>query len=181
MLVPEYPEIIIEDNTNPPYVLDYVEATARMVEAVAAENNVDTNRLYTTGQSMGCMTSLYLSANHPDLFAAELFVSGQWFLEQLPELSSQTFFYIACSGDNKSSGGQADVMADLDEKGIAYSWSDGWDPSLDDAGMEEILRAEIAEGNTRNLGRFEGLNHMSSFNYAYKLDAVRAWLFAQSK
>lgn len=181
VIVPEYPEIIIEDNANPPYVLDYVDATARMIEAVAEENNVDKDRLYTTGQSMGCMTSLYISSNYPDLFAAELFVSGQWDMDQLPYLDSQTFFYIACSGDSKSSGGQSDTMAMLDSMNVPYSWYDGWDPSLDDAGMEDILRAEIAEGNSKMLGRFEGLNHMSSFDYAYKLDAVRNWLFAQSK
>ena len=191
VLVPVFPEIIIEDNVQPPYVSDYVEAAARMVEAVAAENNVDTNRLYTTGQSMGCMTSLYLAANHPDLFAAELFVSGQWQMDELQGLETQTFFYIAAGGDMKASGGQADVMADLDSKGVPYSVSYDWDANLGDADMEETLRAEIAEGNSINFGQFaagtvieannRGIEHMSSFDCAYKLDAVRAWLFAQSK
>ena len=191
VIVPVFPEIVIEDNVNPPYVSDYVDAAARMVEAVAAENNVDTNRLYTTGQSMGCMTSLYLAANYPDLFAAELFVSGQWQIDELPHLDSQTFFYIAAGGDPKASAGQADVMADLDGKGVSYSASYDWDANLGDADMEEALRTEIAEGNAINFGQFaagtvieannRGIEHMSSFDCAYKLDAVRNWLFAQSK
>ena len=190
VIVPAFPEVVIDDNRGT-YVSDYVEVAARMVEAVAAENNVDTNRLYTTGQSMGCMTSLYLAANHPDLFAAELFVSGQWQMEDLQGLETQTFFYIAAGGDPKASSGQADVMADLDGKGVTYSTSFDWDANLDDAGMEEALRAEIAEGNAINIGQFaagtvieannRGIEHMSSFDCAYKLDAVRAWLFAQSK
>ena len=191
IIVPVFPEIIIEDNVNPPYISPYMDAIPRMVEAVAAENNVDTNRLYTTGQSMGCMTSLYLAANHPDLFAAELFVSGQWQMDELQGLETQTFFYVAAGGDMKASGGQADVMADLDGKGLSYSASYDWDANLDDAGMEETLRAEIAEGSAMNFGQFaagtvieannRGIEHMSSFDCAYKLDALRAWLFAQSK
>ena len=48
----------------------------------------------------------------------------------------------------------------------------------------------IAEGNTANMIRFEtgsvlngegGMEHMASFNYAYKLSTVRDWLFEQSK
>ena len=30
----------------------------------------DKNRVYTTGQSMGCMTSMYLNLKYPNLFAA---------------------------------------------------------------------------------------------------------------
>ena len=48
----------------------------------------------------------------------------------------------------------------------------------------------LDEGNTANMIRFEtgtvlnggdGMEHMASFNYAYKLTAVRDWLFEQTK
>ena len=91
----------------------------------------------------------------------------------------------------KASGGQADVIADFDSKGVVYSTSYEWDANLGDADLEEALRAEIAEGNDRNFGQFaagtvseanpRGMEHMSSFDCAYKLDVLRAWLFAQSK
>ena len=38
------------------------------------------------------------------------------------------------------------------------------------------LRSTLAEGHTAGGGE-----HMTSFDYAYKLDAVRGLLFAQSK
>lgn len=190
VLVPVYNETIIDDNRGT-YISEYVEATARMVEAVAAENSVDTNRIYTTGQSMGCMTSLYLAANHPDLFAAELFVSGQWNMEELQGLESQTFFYVAAGGDAKASAGQADAMADFDSKDVAYSVSYNWDATLSDADLESTLRDIISQGTDRNFGQFaagtvtqanpRGIEHMSSFDCAYKLDVLRNWLFAQSK
>ena len=190
VLVPAFPETVIDDN-NGETVTDYVNLTVRLVETVAGENNVDTDRIYATGQSMGCMTSLYLAANYPELFAAELFVSGQWNIEQLQGLETQTFFYIAAGGDPKASQGQANVMADLDSKGVPYSASYDWDAKLGDGEMEDALRAEIEEGNAINFGQFtagtvmeanpRGMEHMSSFDCAYKLDAVRNWLFLQSK
>ena len=48
----------------------------------------------------------------------------------------------------------------------------------------------ISEGNSANFIRFEtgsvlnggqGMEHMASFNYAYKIAAVRDWLFEQTK
>lgn len=190
VLIPEYPEIVIDDNHGET-VSDYVEATARMIETVIAENNIDANRIYTTGQSMGCMVSLYLAANHPDLFAASLFVSGQWNLEDLPELGSQTFCYVAAAGDPKASAGQANVMAYLDEQGIPYVSSLEWDANLSDQDMEETLQAMFETESNIYIGQFlagtvleanpRGIEHMSSFDCAYKLDALRNWLFAQSK
>ena len=79
VLVPEFPETIITDSET----TDYVDLVPRMVQSVAADNNVDTKRLYATGQSMGCMTFLHAAAANPDLFAAELFVSGQQPADQL--------------------------------------------------------------------------------------------------
>lgn len=190
VLVPEYPEIIIDDNHGTT-VTDYVDATARMIEAVAGENAVDTDRIYGTGQSMGCMTFLYLAANYPDLLAAELFVSGQWQLEELPELHTQTFFYIAAGGDPKASEGQANVLSDLEAKQIPVSTSYEWDATWTDADYEAVLRPMLEEGNAINIGQFaagtvleanpRGIEHMSSFDCAYRIDAVRNWLFMQHK
>ena len=190
VLVPVYDETVIDDNSGA-YISDYVEATARMVETVAKENNVDTDRIYTTGQSMGCMTSLYLAANHPDLFAAELFVSGQWDVSELQGLENQTFFYVAAGGDPKASAGQSNLMADFDSKGVDYSVSYDWDANLSDADMESTLRGIIGQETDRNFGQFapgtvltanpRGIEHMSSFDCVYKLDVLRNWLFAQSK
>lgn len=190
VLVPEYPEIIIDDNSGVT-VTDYVDATARMIQTVAAENAVDTDRIYGTGQSMGCMTFLYLAANYPDLLAAELFVSGQWQIDELPELESQTFFYIAAGGDPKASQGQADVLADLEQKNVPVSTSYDWDATWTDAEYEAVLRPMLEEGNAINIGQFaagtvleanpRGIEHMSSFDCAYRIDAVRNWLFLQHK
>ena len=57
--------------------------------------------------------------------------------------------------------------------------------------LEGGVDALLAEGLGANMIRFEtgtvfkegqtGMEHMASFNYAYKLTAVRDWLFEQVK
>ena len=139
---------------------------------------------------MGCMSMLITAAGNPDLFAAELFVDGQWDIAELTGLESQTFFYIAAGGDQKAVGGQDDVLAMLDADGVPYSYSDGWDAQADAAELTALVEAELAEGNSINFIRWEtgtvlngsgGMEHMASFDYAYKLEARRDWLFGQSR
>ena len=67
ILAPEYPENILNGEND---VTDYVRATLNLLDKVRNEYPIDSGRLYMTGQSMGCMTSLYLNATNPELFAA---------------------------------------------------------------------------------------------------------------
>ncbi len=75
------------------------------------------------------MTVMYLATAHPELFAAELFVSGQWDITRLENLTEETFFYIAAEGDASVSGGQAEVEQMLTESGVSYdaaTWNATW-------------------------------------------------------
>lgn len=186
VLVPAFSETVVDDNWN---VSEQVEAAVNLIAQLQKDYAIDANRLYSTGQSMGCMTSLYLNSKYPDLFAASLFVSGQWDISVLKPLEEKAFFYITAGGDAKASGGQDEVMAMLDANGIPYSygsWSAQNSAQEQDAAVEELL----AEGYPINMIRFvtgtvltsgSGMEHMASFNYGYRLTAVRDWLFEQVK
>lgn len=187
VLVPAFTGTVTTDNWEADPQID---ATVKLIEHLEGEYSIDANRLYTTGQSMGCMSSLYLNSKYPDLFAASLYVSGQWDISVLSGMENQKFFYVTAGGDEKASGGQDEVMAMFDADGVAYSygiWSAQDSAETQDAAVEALLQ----EGLDANMIRFEtgtvfkegqtGMEHMASFNYAYKLTAVRDWLFAQSK
>jgi predicted peptidase len=189
VIAPVFTTVILDDH-NGFVTTDYVDMVPRMVEALAEKYNADTDRLYATGQSMGCMTMLIAASTDTDLFAAELFVDGQWDITTLRGLESQTFFYIAAGGDQKAVGGQDEVLAMLDEDKVPYSYAEGWDAQADAGELTALVEAELAEGNAINFIRWEpgtvlnggsGMEHMASFDYAYKLEAVRDWLFEQSK
>ena len=106
VLVPQYTEWAVQDDWS---TTDEVEMTIRLLQAVCKEYKVDTNRLYTTGQSMGGMMSFYFNITHPDLFAASLFVSSQWDTSKMKDFAGKHFFYIVAGGDQKASGGMRDL------------------------------------------------------------------------
>ena len=186
VFVPTFSGTLVDDNWN---VSDQVGMIVKALDAVLGQYSIDLNRVYTTGQSAGCMTSLYLNSQYPDLFAASLFVSGQWDVSVLDCLSDESFFYITAGGDEKASGGQDELMAMLDEAGVSYSFG-SWDAQEDADSQNASVRELIAEGNRANFIRFEtgtvlngsgGMEHMASFNYGYDMEEVRDWLFAQRK
>lgn len=186
VLVPAYTGTVTDDNWNASEQLD---ATVNLITYLTENYSIDQNRLYTTGQSMGCMSSLYLNSKYPDLFAASFYVSGQWDISVLDVLEDQTFFYVTAGGDEKASGGQDEVMALFDQDQVPYSYQ-SWDAQEDADAQNDLVQAMIDEGNQANMIRFEtgtvlngegGMEHMASFNYAYKISALRDWLFEQSR
>ena len=78
----------------------------------------------------------------------------------------------------------------LDADGVPYSFGT-WSAQNSSEEQVEAVNVLLAEGNPINMVRFEtgtvfkegesGMEHMASFNYGYRLSAVRDWLFAQSK
>ena len=187
VLVPQYTEWAVQDDWS---TTDEVEMTIRLLQSVCKEYKVDTNRLYTTGQSMGGMMSFYFNITHPDLFAASLFVSSQWDTTKMKDFGKKHFFYIVAGGDQKASGGMRDLAEVLKEQNAKVD-SASWSAKQPQAEQERLAEELIAKGGNINFIKWEAgsvlpetgraMEHMASFDYGYKIAAVRDWLFKQSK
>ena len=187
VLVPQYTEWAVQDDWS---TTDEVEMTIRLLEKVCKEYNVDTNRLYTTGQSMGGMMSFYFNITHPDLFAASLFVSSQWDTSKMQDFGRKHFFYIVAGSDQKASGGMRDLAKVLKENDARVD-SASWSAKLPSGEQEKLAEELIARGGNINFIKWEAgsvlphtgraMEHMASFDYGYKIAAVRDWLFRQSR
>lgn len=186
VVVPAYSGVAVDDTWT---TSDQVGITMDMLRQIAADYPVDRNRIYTTGQSMGCMISLYLMSQHPDFFAAGLFVSGQWDPATLKPLENQNFLYITAGGDEKASGGQDALMSLFAKDSVGFGFGE-WSAQAPLTEQNKAVRALLADGFKGNLIRFtkgsvlkdgNQMEHMASFNYAYKIPAVREWLFSQRK
>jgi len=191
VVVPVFTETIVDDNFNHSGQIDIA---VRLINSLTKEYSIDTNRLYTTGQSMGGMTSFYINLAYPDMFAASLFVGSQWDNTKLSAIEKNKFFYIVSAGDPKASAGQSGLMEVFDSDKAPYShgeWSAKDDATTQDAAIAKMLGegnnanfvtftagTTIADGSSAPAGSGE---HMTSFDYAYKIGAVREWLFKQSK
>ena len=169
---------------------DEVEMTIRLLKSVIEQYNIDTDRLYTTGQSMGGMMSFYFNITHPDLFAASLFVSSQWDTTKMNDFGNKRFFYIVAGGDQKAYGGMKSLTSVLEQQKARID-SASWSAKLPKEEQERLAEQLIDKGGNVNFIKWEtgsvlpesgrGMEHMASFDYAYKLAAVRDWLFNQTK
>ena len=187
VLVPQYTEWTVGEGE---VKSDEVEMTIRMLQSVMENYNVDRSRIYTTGQSMGGMMSFHFNIEHPDLFAASLFVSCQWDTTLMHSLGQKKFFYIVAGGDERASEGMRNLTKLFENQGVEIH-SATWSAKLPQTEQDTLAQALINEGGNINFIVWEkgtvlpesgqGMEHMASFDYAYKLAPVRDWLFEQSK
>lgn len=185
VFVPAFSEIVVDDNFD---TSDEIEVVVTVLQTLIQNYNIDSTRIYTTGQSMGCMTSLHLNSKYPSLFAASLFVSGQWWTPYLTSLANAKFFYITAGGDEKATTGQQEVMDLLGSANYAYgTWSAKESEEVQDTNAKNL----ISQNKNANFIRFEkgtvladgdsdsNHEHNSSFSYGYRIPSVRDWLFEQ--
>lgn len=189
--VPTYPETILDDHGS--YTTTaYVELTKRLIDAVSGQYAVDASRIYGTGQSMGCMTTLILASEYPDLYAACMFVDGQWDVTTLSGLEGQTFVYFAAEDDENAFAGMTEVKGMFDADAVSYAtaqWDGTWSPDqLSTAANELFAAGESANFVSWATGTIDASSggmmggaayHMASFDYAYRCIAVMEWLFQQ--
>ncbi|MCR4579906.1 MAG: prolyl oligopeptidase family serine peptidase [Treponema sp.] len=141
--VPTYPVTILDDHGS--YTTtEYVELTKSFIDYMTEEYAVDSNRIYGTGQSMGCMTTLILASRYPDLYAACMFVDGQWDISTLSGLENQTFVYFAAEDDTNAWKGAQEVMAMFDKDSVSYKyaqWDGNWSVNHLSAGAKALFES----------------------------------------
>ena len=191
VLVPQYSYITVDNEWQ---TMPEVDQTIELLNYITESYPVDTNRLYTTGQSMGCMMSLYFNIKYPDLFAASLFVSGQWDVSKMKDFKDKKFIYITAQGDATSTGGADELKALLKKENSTFAEAI-WSARLPETEQDSLASALLSKGDERNFITFEGntvlpenitgphgaMVHMASFNFAYKLKPVTEWLLDQTK
>lgn len=193
VLAPQYPVGLANDASQ---ISDYPDITVRLIEKLSRDFNLDQDRLYTTGQSGGCMASIALNIKYPDLFAASLLVAGQWDPAQVAPLAQDRLFVIVSEDDAKAYPGMNAIMDVLQENGAGITratWNArGSQQELDQA-VADIRAAGpgsnvyyaafqagtvFPEGSTDTQG---ASGHVNTWRVAYDIPAVRDWLFEQSK
>lgn len=183
VLVPQYSGVAVNDAYEH---TDEVDMVARLVQKVAKDQQVDSNRLYTTGQSMGGMISMYYNSAYPDLFAASIFVDCHWDSATFPELVKHKFVYITAG-----KAGTFDALEQAaDKAGVKYEYTD-FSAKLPQTEQDALASAILAKNAPITIINFtsksvlpedgKGSEHMYSFDYAYRLTPAREWLFKQSK
>ena len=192
VLAPKYNDIVIDDNNGKFLVSEYINVTVRLINKIIDEYSINKDKIYSTGQSMGAMTTLYLLSNYPNLLAAGLVVDGQWRIDELKGLINSTFTYFAAGGDQKAFKGQTEVKEYFNSLHISYGVLT--DLNAQDK-VEKLNNASKNMYNSNYPNNFityksgsvlpsnskKANEHMCSFKYGYRLDVVRDWIFEQNR
>lgn len=183
---------------GPPIVDDDWNVDERLEDAKAALDNVldlysiDRNRIYTTGQSMGCMASIVLNIRYPEYFAASYLVAGQWDERNIPGLEKQKLWMLCSQGDAKAFPTMNQMCVNMERAGarVARRVINAGLSQEDYAKIaDEIMKEKpdiiftpynletVADGWHSNGGE----HHVSTWQTAYDVKVIRDWLFAQSR
>ena len=166
----------------------------RMLDHVVDAYHIDKSRIYTTGQSMGCMASCELNIRHPDYFAASLLVAGQWSPERMAEKCRDCRLWILVSEhDGKAFPGMNAVVDQMEAAGakVGRYWWDGKERAED---LSALARAAMEDDVTLRYTVFygssvvpadrrddPGSNHTSTWNVVYPIRGLKEWLFSCKK
>ena len=165
-----------------------------LIEKMIAENDVDTDRIYVTGQSQGCMTFCELNWKYPEKFAASMLVAAHWDVEKMSSLTKGKFFFTLSSGGLKEYPNFNAITSGLEEKGIKVNrihlnFRDGWEvnnarvaaAAPSDAQVVYAVFDQETAFPDDGMFRTQMRHHNRGWELGYQLEAARDWLFAQHK
>lgn len=191
VLCPQFdlPEIVDDDWS----VDERLESAKRLLDHVVDKYGIDQRRIYTTGQSMGCMSSMVLNLRYPQLFAASFFVAGQWDENAFrgAGLEHKHFWFLNSQGDAKAFPTMNQQLVVLEKEGAKIARK-VWDAGLSQEDYQRMTKDLVATDANMIYTPFRletvadgwhsggGEHHVDTWRFAYRIDAIHDWMFAQS-
>lgn len=185
VLVPQFAGVAVNDAYQHTNEADVV---IRLIKSLESNFNIDPNRLYTTGQSMGGMISMYYNVAYPNMFAASLFVDSHWEVSTFPELVKHKFVWVTAGDSGKAWPEIQPMEVAAKAEHIKYAY-ERWSAKLPQVQQDSLATALLSEGAPVNIINFtpgsvltpgQRSEHLASFDYAYRLTPVLEWMFAQT-
>lgn len=171
-----------------------LEIIKSMLDFIVDTHPIDRSRIYTTGQSMGCMASCELNIRYPDLFAASLLVAGQWDPEKMAQRCNQNKLWILVSEHDMKAFPGMNAVTDAMERSGAVIARHRWDGAASPEALSQQARADgestanvhytvfngssvVPDGISDN----PGTNHMNTWRVVYTIEGLKDWLFSCRK
>lgn len=190
VLAPQYSVQLVDDDSN---ASEYLNATVDLIKALTVEYSIDTDRLYGTGQSGGCMSFIAIGLRYPGLLAGFFLVAGQWDPAVVAPLAKNSLWMVAAEGDLKAFPGMNAITKALEAAGARVSrgvWSGRATSTEFAAGVDQMLAqgshimyTVLRKGTVVWPGMPEdgGSNHVCTWRIAYQIEGIRDWLFRQRR
>jgi len=181
--------------TNDNYwATDDIETVKSICDEICREYSIDTDRVYSTGQSMGCMSTFELLIRYPDYFGGALPVAGHWGAEPSAKLWNQNVWFFMSDEDRGAAGFFPKLVEEMDKIGAKYSVYE-IDADQPTAVLSEKIAQMDNDGCTFRITRFtgdsimrphqpdrtDGGGHNGTWHLVYQIEAARDWLFRQKR
>ncbi|HEY0276099.1 MAG TPA: PHB depolymerase family esterase [Paenirhodobacter sp.] len=188
VLAPQFSDIIADDDSRTSSSLD---TTIDLIKALLSQYSIDENRLYTTGQSGGCMMSIAMNIKYPDFFAAAFLVAGQWDPALVTPLAHKKLWILVSQDDGKAFPGENAITEALAAEGARISravWDGTWSAEQYQFAFDDIdAEASPINYTTFNAGTVipkgqtsaGASGHRNTWRIAYSIEPIRAWIFRQ--
>ena len=195
VLVPHYAEAIVNDRFETTMHFDL---TVDLINSITNHYSINKQRLYATGQSMGCMSMLEMNIKYPHMFAAALLRAGQWNPDTISAIAENNVWVLVSEGDDRAFNGMNACMSSLESVGAKISRA-VWNARASEADQADVVQAMIAESKNIKYTMFENgtvvpedekddptipdmlKNHMHTWKLVYKIESLRDWLFSHEK
>ena len=190
VLAPLYPDKAANDEFEVTWEAD---ATVELVRRLVLDYPIDEKRIYGTGQSMGCMMLCELMLRNPGFFAGCFLVAGQWNPASMGGVKNENIWILVSEMDEKAFPIMGACMEQVEKaggrvtKGVLNA-KDSLEKQNDAirkiAGSGEHIFFTWYEGDSVLPGGerpFPGAYHVNTWAHAYRPEAIRDWLFAQSR
>ena len=148
---------------------------------------IDPKRVYTTGWSMGAMSSLWMMAKHPDTFAGGLIMAGQQRPADMVGLAKQNVLIITGELDNKATPWNEKCVPVWEHAGGKVTRpKELLDPTLifpvdDQKKLNDQINGYLGQGGNITFLTFANTNHPQSAARFFYIKSAKNWLFKQSK
>jgi len=186
ILIPQYNEKIINEYSRYPKE-KIINTTMNLISSIINKYNIDNNRIYITGQSMGASTTLFLLSKYQDFFTASLIIESNLIFEELLHLIKTPFTYLTTSGSEKALDIENIIIKYFNDSNIPYGL-------LNDINIhEKIETLNYNVNKLYNLGYKNNFinykknstkyndNNFKYFKNGYKIEVILDWLLSQNK
>lgn len=190
VLAPQYDEIIADDDWR---TSAYLETTLNLIRKLLLEHTIDSERLYATGQSGGCMMATAMNIRHPGFFAASYLVAGKWGADLVAPMAENRVWWMASEDDLGAFPSFNAITENLQKQGVKIAravWNGKWNAdqyrfAYDDLTAEKAqMYYTVFEKDSvfRETDSRQGASgHRNTWRIAYSIEPIREWLFAQTK
>lgn len=186
VLVPQYTTSLVNQigmlTTDTHEWNDGLTLMKNLFDYIIETYSVDESRIYGTGQSQGGMMTIAISDKYPHFYTAQYLVACQWDAEEMAAMADDKLWITVCEGDFKAYPGMNASVAVWEDMGVSVVKNDTmWDSAASAEELNTLAEDTAAqEGNIHYTVFAEG-NHMGTWKFAYDIEFIRDWVFAQTK